>query len=791
MAIAFRSVGARLKTDVGASGGTPTVALPSGHASGDCLILVVQHNSKTAESVTSAGWTLLGRANAAAQTNSRRYPTTSVYWRVDNGSLGSTVGLSFSTASYPTGDPEVIACILAYSGTHTTNPIGQWGMASTTATAASQAHPQLTTTDANDWLLTVRGVGDSFPETFTASGGTNSERVDDTDGFDANSIGIYDSNGALSAGLQTQRVTAADGGPDYGSTMFSVAIRPPAASTSVNAFPGFAHATGTAYGATATVHTVKTWQACTVGVPDYSCKIDWNNDGDFNDANEIVTPDVMTGGFSVEYGRDNSRQLNPPVIGSMSFSVINADRKYSPEWTASILNGDLDPARPVQFRVTFNGETFSLFNGKIDDFDVTADQDNRSVSFTFLDFQSDLQSQKLSTPLYEAIRSGAAVHAVLDAVGWSGPRDVDYGASFFPYWWVEGDDAFTALQNIVQSEGPPSIAYQAPDGTFVFRDRHHRIQRDESVTSQATFAQAALGDCAVSPAATGYGFTKPFTYAHGLRDIINSVSFDVAQRAPDAEPTAVWTSSDVVSLGIGETTTIEISTSDPFKDAISPVSTTDYMQTGTGVAVVQMSRVSGASATLIITASGGPVSLSNLQLRATSVPVLRTVKISNQDASSIAAHGEKTYPNPAPYANVNDAAAIAQLIVSSYANRRPTVAMRVVSTDPDHWHQVVARTLSDRITIINGEMGLDSDFYVEHVAHTIERIWDDRPPVHAVVLTCEKVIQASPLLPFTFNAKGLGFDQGVFDPTSSDNSDTVFIWDDPVQGAFDVGQYGT
>jgi len=63
--------------------------------------------------------------------------------------------------------------------------------------------------------------------------------------------------------------------------------------------------------------------------------------------------------------------------------------------------------------------------------------------------------------------------------------------------------------------------------------------------------------------------------------------------------------------------------------------------------------------------------------------------------------------------------------------------------------------------------------------------------VHAVVLSCEKGLVEAETNPFTFNKKGAGFDQGVFDPTGSDKPGNVFIFDDPQQGQFDFGQFGT
>ena len=51
----------------------------------------------------------------------------------------------------------------------------------------------------------------------------------------------------------------------------------------------------------------------------------------------------------------------------------------------------------------------------------------------------------------------------------------------------------TEIIAVQSTEGPPSIAYVGPDGTFIFRDRHHRLLRAASLTPQATFAREPTG----------------------------------------------------------------------------------------------------------------------------------------------------------------------------------------------------------------------------------------------------------------------------------------------------------
>lgn len=220
----------------------------------------------------------------------------------------------------------------------------------------------------------------------------------------------------------------------------------------------------------------------------YTVAVDWTGDGDFDGPYDDVTSDVLARGpVTFAYGRDQARQLAPPRVGSMSMSLCNADRIYSPENPDSPIANDLSPAAPVKAETVFQDVLYPLFVGRVDDFEVHPDRGDRSISITALDLLALLRGVKISTELFQAQRTGTLVGVILDAVGWTGARDLDLGATHVPWWWLEETDAFQALTDLLVSEGPPSIAYAGPDGTFVFRDRHHRLLRSSSLTSQATF----------------------------------------------------------------------------------------------------------------------------------------------------------------------------------------------------------------------------------------------------------------------------------------------------------------
>lgn len=251
-----------------------------------------------------------------------------------------------------------------------------------------------------------------------------------------------------------------------------------------------------------------TWSPCVTGAA-YQIAVDWAADDDFIDPFDDVTDDVLDRTISITYGRDQQRQLSPGRVGNAAFALCNVDRLYSPENADGGLYGDLEPGRETRIQATNDGTTYPLFYGRLNDFTVHPDRADRSVDFTALDGLSTLQGVKISTALYQGLRTGEIVDLILDEAGWPADRrDLDIGATYTHYWWEEGTTAFDAVQKVVNAEGPPAIAYVAPDGIFTYRDRHHRLLRAASLTSQATFARTPtdLECCAVTGfGAGGYG----------------------------------------------------------------------------------------------------------------------------------------------------------------------------------------------------------------------------------------------------------------------------------------------
>jgi hypothetical protein len=508
----------------------------------------------------------------------------------------------------------------------------------------------------------------------------------------------------------------------------------------------------------------------------YKVHIDWDANGDFTGTYDDVTTRVLDDRTQVtcSYGRDANRALAPVKVGEAEFELNNISRDYSPENTSSALYDKAVPAREVRVQATLSGTTYTPFRGHIDDVDFKLDISERSVRVTCLDPMARLKGIQISTGMYRGVRTGDAIHLILDAIGWSPAlRDIDPGATLIDYWWLDNADAYDAAMALVDSEGPAALLTSDDSGRVVFRDRHHRLLRTASQTVQSTWRASGVEPC----------FSAPATYSHGWKEIINSVSIEVPVRAQTPSLDLVWTSPGRVSLASGDTLNLTVKGNSPFVGAITPVSGTDYTVTGT--VTVSMTRTDGESTTLVLTASSGAATLDGLQIRGYLLQTVATVVVTVEDGSSITKYGRRSGTNlrQPVWAGLGDAKAIAELIVGKRAERLAAISVTMGGNDTRLLQQL-SRDLSDRVHVVEPHTGLDADCWIEQIAHRITQGGTE----HKTTFGLEKVPTVV-TTPFTFGVAGRGFNDGLFAQAGSDNPANMFLFDQASGHGFDQGVF--
>lgn len=484
----------------------------------------------------------------------------------------------------------------------------------------------------------------------------------------------------------------------------------------------------------------------------YKVYVDWDNNGTFTAAADDVTARILDGRspVTISYGRDTPRTGSPISPGEAAFTLDNQSRDYSPENTSSPLTGKVSPGRPVLIQAVSAGVTTTLYRGNLDDFELAPDRGDRSVSVRCLDALGRLRGVEVSTVLHTGIRTGDAVGVILDAMSWPDTlRDVDPGATLMPYWWLSQTDAYDALMDLVASEGVPALVTIASDGTFIYRDRHHRAIEAASLTSQATWRSSGI-----EPVMSG-----PTGYDHGWKEIVNSVTVDVPIRRAASEVTQVWSSDGQITVDDGETVTVIAQIGDALAQAITPVEGTDYTAVD-GSVDVSLGRSTGQIIPIRITGVGAAAVIDALQLRGRTLDTVTTVQVTVEDAGSISAYGRrKPADGQQPvWAGIHDARAVGEILVGRRAERLPTITTTMAaSANTTRLGQALTRDLSDRVHVTEAHTGLDADCFIERTTHNIGQGGTE----HLVTFAVEKA-PTETATPITFGVASRGFNDGKF-----------------------------
>lgn len=710
---------------------------------------------------------------------------------------GSSISLVMGSAN------KHSAGLVVYRGVSTTAPINQQDQRDETVAGTTHACPAQTPTVAG--CVPVVAISERF-----SSGTTNyvppagyTERADSgtEGGGGATTLAIADDGLATAhaAGVSISPGSWSNGVSNSNVVTWTVLLAPAAQTVAVgqatetdtaNAITwspkhrlvGQALETDLAVGLVkrvAVAQATETEQALTITpdlrpVVEWSIKIDWDGDG-FDTSDDLTDRILGRSGISIEYGRDQARSLSPMAAGRAGLELDNTTKDYSPDNQDSPLYGKPVQARPIEVRATLDAEhDYVLFRGFTDEYTLNPSREQRSVSLTALDAVGLLQGAKATTELYSGVRTGTAIGYVLDAIGWpADARDLDAGATIVRWWWAEDQDAFEAIQQLVQSEGPGAIVFVDVDGNIVFRDRHHRLFETASLTAQTTF---------LDDSADGEPAFSDFSYEHGWRDVVNSISVKVDEIDPSPETTTVWENQSLVNIGADETLTLHITLDNP---CIRPTSSYTIIA---GTVSDSITVDSGQTLTWSLTAGSGGVTLADLAILGQELTTSRSYTILVEDQDSINNYGKRSLEYSLPWAGYNDAQAVASLILDASAERRPIVTITLRSStwfETDRLVQQLDRNLSDRVHVREPQSCVDHDFFVEQIKHTAS----EAGLVIETQIGMERAIEQADNV-FRFNDDDHGFNDGVFASVGLQDPKKLFRFNVTGQG-FDDGAFAT
>lgn len=470
-----------------------------------------------------------------------------------------------------------------------------------------------------------------------------------------------------------------------------------------------------------------------MSVPQYNFYIDFSDDLDFVDAEEDVSARTLSTGVRWERGRDQVRQLAPPFAGALDATLDNTSGDYSPENASSPLYGLVEPGIELKLEAD-SGGTVALFRGILEE--PSIDSEGQTLGIRALGRLAKLAGdEKISSQVYTNITTDEAFEHVcrLAGLATSEYTALDTGATTLNMWWCAEDNPFAMLERIRAAEGPGAGIYEQADGKIAFHSRHYRLLTTRCTTSQATFSDTGSDPLHVSP----------YRYSRGADGVVNSASIVVKTATLAVGDTTVWEWEGSVFIPPGETVSFYLELQDPIYSPaavlgfdVGHISATFEAEAG-GSPFVSGQRIrldlENDSATF---GPGGP----EMGVTLATIEVLAQVYSSTEEtvSSEIAVvKTRRTLPSsysPWPYIDRATAQDFCDAIVNAYQRPRAVVSITVENATATDLAQILAREISDRITIVDARSHVNHEFFIERMAHEIS----GDGQIHRVTYGCEK-----------------------------------------------------
>lgn len=472
-------------------------------------------------------------------------------------------------------------------------------------------------------------------------------------------------------------------------------------------------------------------------------EIDWQDDG-FGGGIDDVSADIRSEpGVSVQRGKDAARARSQPMVASADVTLDNRDHRYTSENAGSDLYPYVLPDRPLRIGVSsgtdlayeaaiaYNADAtyyqgvgiLPLFTGLTEEPQEShAITSERHVQFRALGRMALLKGAVISTPLYSSIRTDTAIGHVLDAAGWSAAdRVLSIGDTTINFWWVDNQDAWTALMELLETEGAGASIYEDGNGKIHFENRLYRASQTRSTTAQATFDTV--------PSTSNAGFTN-IAYTQNAREIYNDVFMTVRIRFIWIG-VKVWHFGETMTLGGGETRTIIAHLDNPIDAVTTPTVTTDYVVTSGSLSSYTATLLNANTVVLTFIAGGGGVVL-DAPASATTGPQLRANELreSYEERAEQTAAPSPLFANRQRSLNLNEVGARAEIsqptaqalcdaAAAYYGEGRPTVSFEIVNRDSTRLDQIIQREISDRVHVDAGANEFAGDAWIEQLNYQI------------------------------------------------------------------------
>jgi hypothetical protein len=470
--------------------------------------------------------------------------------------------------------------------------------------------------------------------------------------------------------------------------------------------------------------------------PTYTVAIDLNDDGDFTDAGEGISADVLKLEWRLGLAQPFDSVAAP---GYARITLRNVTRAYSPEYTAASLR----PGKPLRIQSNDGVTTRTHFTGYIDHIEAAGGtQGERTAVIAARTLEHDLAQSHVRLAPQVNVRADQVIQAILDAVrlrypvlngclliGVSGydvigtarlfgaatTPSLETGISTLAYvadTWGEGIPADAAIKEVVESER--GRFFISREGVPTFYNRHHTLL---NTTPAAAFADSMEG----------------LEYHYGA-EIMNRVQVIVTPRSVGTPNSVLWQSGSSLRLNPGETRQVVARYRDANKRPVGagvilpPQPIFDYLANTlpdgrTKTVIVNLIGSNTASAATLEFRNNTTDTiyiLPGMQLRGTPLNQSDPVMLEQMDYTSASFYGIGTLVyNLTALNSLEDATQFARY---EFARRKdPQGLVRSIQVSSTNLlAQVLARTLFDRITVQDTQTNHQRDYFIVAEQHEVD-----------------------------------------------------------------------
>ena len=484
----------------------------------------------------------------------------------------------------------------------------------------------------------------------------------------------------------------------------------------------------------------------------YNLFVDWNNDGDFADADENISSYVQR--LEWERSRDLANNLTGEYVsGILKVVLKNTSGIFSSFNSGSDLYGNILPSRkiklsmgggsfPYTFPLSFNQIQWTGFLDSLVPFPDL--QGNDLAILTAIGPLGYLNRKTIKVAPQTNRNTGTAIGDILDAAGWpAGDRDLDTGNTTITRFTIpQNTKTIDAIRMVENSEN--GFVTETKGGDIKFEKRQARYVDSNAITTQATLTDASATD--------NFSFMA-IEQEDSLDNIFNEVNVSVEFYTTDSDADIVWihaetgSSSPSIPAGqkriyraffpqlAGDTTQTLYTNADSINDWTTTATTVDVLantaadgsgSNATGDLTIANVKTANYMDISLTNGNASTVYITKLQARAIVTRASDQTQITASDSTSETAFGKRVHDSSAPFIPTSEEAfqwcqynlvrfkdPLQMLRITIPANRNATTLEKTQTLD-----------ISDRITLDahtkTGLLAADKDFFIEGMSHIVE-----------------------------------------------------------------------